>query len=312
MRVGIEISQIVQEVIIIISQSRRKGTTDTRRQASSCCPTTVKKMVGDFRKPRIDGMWYVRGGVRCLMIRCHAKTTPTDAVIITATIPPTVVTSNLMRVFEKGIASRAIEAMTMRNSTSTISPRTIHGKIQMFRMRLLSPRIEMAGRSLAVQTVAGRSLIGAGEWTMKPLIQRKGMETRLAGNVKKNVLVISGPNTMSILTRRPTIVIFGMNKLITSLQNTRWKAVLDNTNRELVEDDIMPVFPIKRRLIRSMAETSESLMSVRNVPRDATIGKPEVSSMRQIRMTASMPALREKDIDGKIGGSHPTRPESRE
>jgi hypothetical protein len=92
-----------------------------------------------------------------------------------------------------------------------------------------------------------------------------------------------------------------MNKLITSVQPTIGKAVLDNANRELIKNHIMPIFPIIRGTISPVRQTSKGMMHIGNIPRNATIGKPKTGSVRKSGMATSVATYWRQEIVVRTG-----------
>jgi hypothetical protein len=73
----------------------------------------------------------------------------------------------------------------------------------------------------------------------------------------------------------PEKLIFIVNKCILVNRVVVGEWALQNRDGKLVEDHIVPIFPIQRRTISTMAKTNTRNMEMRNIPRNTTIGEPE-------------------------------------
>jgi hypothetical protein len=101
---------------------------------------------------------------------------------------------------------------------------------------------------------------------MKPLIERKGMETVEFGNVRKALPIEIRP-TIFIRLSEPKGRIFAMHKTVAGVENTSRSMCLLNADGEVIKNHIIPIFPEQRRLRRTMAETSPRDMHVGNIPK---------------------------------------------
>jgi hypothetical protein len=73
---------------------------------------------------------------------------------------------------------------------------------------------------------------------------------------------------------------------------------LTDGNGEFIKNHIIPILPIERRSVLTMAKANAGNMQLGDVPRDPTESKPEASGRGKTGMTAGVPGMWEQQIAG--------------